>query len=66
MIEGKEILAKIEEAKRGQLRLGELADKLETQYGDRTLAKYAEALDIASCTLSAIPRRVPGLGRCGD
>jgi hypothetical protein len=49
--EGKRILAKIDEAERGQLRLGELADKLETQYGDRTLAKYAEALDIAPCTL---------------
>jgi hypothetical protein len=49
--EGKAIIAKIEEAERGQLRLGELADQLETQYGDRTLAKYAKALDIASCTL---------------
>jgi hypothetical protein len=49
--EGKAIITKIEEAERGQLRLGELADQLETQYGDRTLAKYAEALDIAPCTL---------------
>lgn len=50
--EGKAILAKIEEAERGQLRLGELADQLETQYGDRTLAKYAKALAIAPCTLA--------------
>ena len=52
VIEGKEILAKIEEAKRGQLRLGELADQLETQYGERTLAKFAKELDIAPCTLA--------------
>ena len=52
MIEGKEILAKIEEAERGQLRLGELADQLETQYGERTLAKFAKELDIAACTLA--------------
>jgi hypothetical protein len=49
--EGKAIIAKIEEAEHGQLRLGELADQLETQYGDRTLAKYAKALNIAPCTL---------------
>lgn len=51
VIEGKEILAKIEEAERGQLRLGELADQLETQYGDQTLAKFAKELGIAKCTL---------------
>ena len=42
--EGKEILAKIEDAERGKLRLGEIADNLEPKYGDRTLAKYAEAI----------------------
>jgi hypothetical protein len=52
VIEGKAIIAKIEEAERGQLRLGELADQLETQYGDRTLAKFAKALNIAPCTLA--------------
>ena len=68
--EGKDIIAKIEEAERGQLRLGELADQLETQYGDRTLAKYAEALDIAPCTLKryrdvyrAWKEKISALGR---
>jgi hypothetical protein len=51
VIEGKQILKEIEVAERGQLRLGELADKLEPTYGDRTLAKYADELGIAKCTL---------------
>jgi hypothetical protein len=46
--EGKEIL---EQINRGELRLGELADKIEPKYGDRTMAKFAEALGIAECTL---------------
>jgi hypothetical protein len=49
--EGQEIVAKIEAAERGQLRLGELVAKLEKKYGDRTLAKFAEELGIAKCTL---------------
>jgi len=57
--EGKAIVAKIEDAKRaledaerGQLRLGELAAKVETKYKDRTLAKFAKAIGIAPCTLA--------------
>ena len=49
--EGKEILAKIEDAECGQLRLGELADKLEPRYKDRTLAKFAAEIGVAKCTL---------------
>jgi hypothetical protein len=46
--EGKEIVAN---EKRGQMRLGELADKLEPKYKDRTLAKFAKEIGIAPCTL---------------
>jgi hypothetical protein len=49
--EGKEIIAQIEVAERGQLRLGELADKLEPKYKDRTLAKFAAEIGIQKCTL---------------
>ena len=49
--EGQAILAKIDDAERGQLRLGELAHKLEKKYGDRTLAKFAAEIGIAKCTL---------------
>jgi len=52
VIEGKQILKEIEKAERGQLRLGELADRLEPKYGDRTLAQFAKELDIAQCTLA--------------
>jgi DNA repair exonuclease SbcCD ATPase subunit len=49
--EGKEIILEIESAERGQLRLGELAHKLEKKYGDRTLAKFAAEIGVAKCTL---------------
>jgi len=49
--EGQAILAKIDDAERGQLRLGELAHKLEKKYGDRTLAKFAAEIGVAKCTL---------------
>jgi hypothetical protein len=49
--EGKEIILEIEAAERGQLRLGELADKLEKKYGDRSLAKFAAEIGVAKCTL---------------
>jgi hypothetical protein len=49
--EGKEIVLEIEAAERGQLRLGELADKLEPKYNDRTLAKFAAEIGVAKCTL---------------
>jgi hypothetical protein len=49
--EGQGIVLEIEAAERGQLRLGELAHKLEKKYGDRTLAKFAAEIGIAKCTL---------------
>jgi hypothetical protein len=52
--EAKEILdrSKTQERKE-QMRLGELADKVvHPKYGDRTLAKFAKAIGIASCTLA--------------
>jgi hypothetical protein len=50
--EGKKIVAEIEDTtSRGQLRLGELADKVETKYGDRTQAKFAAEIGVAPCTL---------------
>jgi hypothetical protein len=51
--EAKEILARIEaEHRQGQMRLGELADQVRTTYGDRSIAKFAKAIGIASCTLA--------------
>jgi hypothetical protein len=47
--EGREILAREREDK---LRLGEIADKLEPKYDDRTLAKFAAALGISKSTLN--------------
>jgi hypothetical protein len=52
VIEGKQILKQIELAERGQLRLGEIADKLEPKYGDRTLAKFAAEIGIDKTTLN--------------
>jgi hypothetical protein len=53
--EGREIVARLGEVERGQQRdqqrLGELADKVEKKYGDRTLAKYAKDIGVAPCTL---------------
>ncbi len=49
--EGKEIVLEIEAAERGQLRLGEIADQLKTHYDDRTIAKFAKAIDVAKCTV---------------
>src|SRR6516225_7986759 len=46
--EGKKILA---DAERGQWRLGELAHNVEKGYGERKLAKFAEAIGVAPCTL---------------
>jgi protein required for attachment to host cells len=51
--EGRQIVAQIDDVtKRGQLRLGELAAKVETKYKDRTLAKFAAEINIAACTLA--------------
>jgi hypothetical protein len=45
--EGKQIL---EHTDSGQLRLGELADKIQPIYGEKTLTKFAKAIGIAPCT----------------
>jgi hypothetical protein len=47
--EGKKIIA---DAERGQWRLGELADKVETKYDDQTLAKFADAIAVTPCVLA--------------
>jgi hypothetical protein len=50
--EGKEIVAKIADAERGQLRLGELADKVtHPDLGDRTIANFAKEIGIEKSTL---------------
>lgn len=45
--EGKKVCASIE---RSQMRLGEIADKIEKRYGDNTLARFAREIGIAPCT----------------
>src|SRR5262245_41433458 len=47
--EGKKILA---DADRGQWRLGELAHNVEKKYGEQKLAKFADAIGVAPCTLA--------------
>ena len=61
--EGKRILAKIDEAERsqleaerGQLGLGELADKVQPKYGQQTLAKFAEVLGVKASKLEGCRR----------
>ena len=49
--EGKEILAQIDQAERGQFRLGALAHQVKTKYNDRSLARFAKEIGIAKCTL---------------
>src|SRR5437660_653857 len=51
--EGKEIVAQTESSQ-GRLRLGELADQLQTSYGEQTLKRFAKDLGIASCTLARL------------
>jgi hypothetical protein len=46
--EAKQILAQFES---GQMRLGELADRVEPAYGQGTIKKFAKAIGIAQCTL---------------
>jgi hypothetical protein len=46
--DGKEI---VEREGRDQMRLGELADRLETKYGEGTLKKFADAIGVAQCTV---------------
>jgi hypothetical protein len=50
--EGKQVVAELRgHERRGQLRLGELADLVETHYGQRDLKRFAGELGIAACTL---------------
>jgi hypothetical protein len=49
--EGKEILANVRVAERRYYRLGQLAAGVETQYGKKTLTRFAAKLDISACTL---------------
>lgn len=53
--EGKAIIAK-HEASRARMmwRLGELADRLEPRYGEKTRARFAEAIGMVGCTLDRI------------
>ena len=66
--EAKAIVAKMaDEERRGQLRLGALADKLDPVYGDRTIAKFAKAIGLAACTLRRyreVFREWDGAGKC--
>jgi hypothetical protein len=48
VVEGKEIVTR---ADTDQMRLGELADRLEPKYGDHTLENFAKAIGLAACTL---------------
>jgi hypothetical protein len=51
--EGKKIVTQIEDVSgRCQWRLGELAHNIEKGYGERKLAKFADAIGVAPCTLS--------------
>jgi hypothetical protein len=51
--EAKQILQNIETAESGRMRLGELADQVETHYGDeeKSLKKFAKDIGMALCTL---------------
>lgn len=50
--EGKAIIANMDrEQRRHQMRLGELADRVETKYRDHTVAKFAKEIGVAACTL---------------
>jgi hypothetical protein len=50
--EGKKLFAQMDEnIARNRWRLGEIADRVEKKYGDRTHAKFAEGIGIATCTL---------------
>jgi excisionase family DNA binding protein len=50
--QGKELVSELEAvAARNQLQLGELADRVETKYKDRTLARFAKDIGVVECTL---------------
>jgi hypothetical protein len=50
--EGKQIVAELRnQERRSQLRLGQLADKVETHYSKRDLARFAAEIGTSACTL---------------
>jgi anthranilate/para-aminobenzoate synthase component I len=49
--EGKQILADIDSKQDRLMRLGQLADAVETRYGEHKLKDFAKAIGIARCTL---------------
>jgi hypothetical protein len=51
VVEGRQIVQSIETAESARMRLGELADQVETQYGKKTLKNFAKDIGMALCTL---------------
>src|SRR5262245_21033514 len=50
--EGRALIKELNgEERRIQMRLGELAAGVETEYGGHTLAKFAKAIGVPACTL---------------
>ena len=49
--EGKAIVELDKANQLNQLRLGELADEVEAEYGKKKLAEFAQAIGVAACTL---------------
>jgi hypothetical protein len=49
--EAKQILRNIDKAEMGRMRLGELADQVKTNYGEKTLNKFAKDSGWVLCTL---------------
>ena len=64
--EGKEIIKTMDREQRGhQMRLGELADKVEKIYADRTVAKFGKAIGRSGCTVQrylSVYRAWDGMG----
>jgi hypothetical protein len=68
--EDRDIIANIEkmdgEQRRHQMRLGYLADRVETKYRDHTVAKFAQAIGVGACTLKrylSVYRAWDGMGK---
>ena len=53
VVEARDILAQVDAAERGYYRLGQLAYEVAeaAEYGDRTLAKFADDVGVAKCTI---------------
>jgi hypothetical protein len=52
LAEGKQLVAKLDAALAGKMRLGELADEIGRGYGDDRLRHFAKEIGIAACTLA--------------